>query len=810
MIEKIDLFNFLSHRNTSIELEDGVNVFVGNNGSGKSSVVDALTYALYGKHTRDSNTNIVFRGSPGGYTRVIFSVNGRRYTVERKFDKNGRLAGAVIKDEKGLVVAGERKQYGESVEGTVARILGLDYDKMKVVAIIQQGELDRIINYTPKDFKELINGVVGIDVLGKAFETMGQAIDLFKKTFAEKYGYGVDSLAQLESDTENLKQQMQKARAEAERLQNELGPLQAERDKAESEHSVMVALKTKFDELRNLEKQFSRHVAEKRAELTKEKAELERDIPVAEKYLSFIRSDAQHELEQAEKELEDLDKEEKEVIKALEAASNAFQRAKDIENEIGDIKEDVESSKKKIEQLRASLKPVDPALLMPEKEVEDVLDKIRAQVEELEKKKARLEEVLKNYQELESSGVCPVCGSRVEGEDLGKRRQHIVDEIKGVEEQLRKLKNDEKATREKLKAMREAQKIMIENRGTNERISMLSENLEKLQKSVSDKEKELAEYRERAKALDELSKRYSALENRKKELTKTRNELFRALTEAKTWLSSKNVSSEEQIGAMREKLSQLEKSISGPDELIDGDAWDLHERIQSLKRETEGYSDEKFSRLENRLRELREKVDKIKAEIVFQNTSAGGAEERLRQLEPVREAMKRAKVYVERFEKIRSEIFHRDGELAKGMRFWAVRSISAFSTDYIQLFGTGISEIKISEGESKVGIECYTSSGFQDINAMSGGEKVAIAVAIRFAIAKLLSTGNIDFIIMDEPTNYLDEERKKAFVDLVRNMGQAVRQLVIITHDREIFENESVNAVFSFEKINGESHVTKS
>ncbi|PSN98653.1 hypothetical protein B9Q05_12555 [Candidatus Marsarchaeota G2 archaeon ECH_B_1] len=150
------------------------------------------------------------------------------------------------------------------------------------------------------------------------------------------------------------------------------------------------------------------------------------------------------------------------------------------------------------------------------------------------------------------------------------------------------------------------------------------------------------------------------------------------------------------------------------------------------------------------------------------------------------------------------------GELAKSMRFWAVRSISAFSTDYIQLFGTGISEIKISEGESKVGIECYMSSGFQDINTMSGGEKVAIAVAIRFAIAKLLSTGSIDFIIIDEPTNYLDEERKKAFVDLVRNMGQAVRQLVIITHDREIFENESVNAVFPFEKINGESHVTKS
>ena len=62
---------------------------------------------------------------------------------------------------------------------------------------------------------------------------------------------------------------------------------------------------------------------------------------------------------------------------------------------------------------------------------------------------------------------------------------------------------------------------------------------------------------------------------------------------------------------------------------------------------------------------------------------------------------------------------------------------------------------------------------------------------------------------MDEPTNYLDEERRKAFVDLVRTIAQSIKQLIIITHDREIFENESVNAIFNFEKLNGISRVTK-
>ncbi len=114
-----------------------------------------------------------------------------------------------------------------------------------------------------------------------------------------------------------------------------------------------------------------------------------------------------------------------------------------------------------------------------------------------------------------------------------------------------------------------------------------------------------------------------------------------------------------------------------------------------------------------------------------------------------------------------------------------------------------ISEIRISEDDSDIGIKCYVGSGYQDIKAMSGGEKVAIALAIRFVMAKLISSGSVDFVV-------LDEDRKKAFVELVEAMGQAVGQLIIITHDRNIFENQTVNAAFRFEKVAGVTQVTKS
>ena len=66
MIENVELVNFISHKDTSIQLENGVNVFIGANGAGKSSVIDAITYALYGEHTRDVSRIFLRRGQPKG------------------------------------------------------------------------------------------------------------------------------------------------------------------------------------------------------------------------------------------------------------------------------------------------------------------------------------------------------------------------------------------------------------------------------------------------------------------------------------------------------------------------------------------------------------------------------------------------------------------------------------------------------------------------------------------------------------------------------------------------------------------------
>ncbi|MGI0035863.1 MAG: AAA family ATPase, partial [Nitrososphaera sp.] len=75
MITDIRLQDFISHRDTHLEFGKGITVFVGHNGSGKSSVIDAITFSLFGKHSRQSGKNLVRRGATEGLVQMRFAMN---------------------------------------------------------------------------------------------------------------------------------------------------------------------------------------------------------------------------------------------------------------------------------------------------------------------------------------------------------------------------------------------------------------------------------------------------------------------------------------------------------------------------------------------------------------------------------------------------------------------------------------------------------------------------------------------------------------------------------------------------------------
>jgi len=233
MITSIELGDFLAHSNTKLNFENGVTVFVGENGAGKSSIIDAITFALFGQHTRKSNKGLIKRGVNQGFAKIGFSINGKKFEAVRKIDSKGTLSAKfseIIGENRVEIAAGERKQFGESMTDEVEKIIGLDFEKLKIASIVQQGELNAIINAKPKEFKELLNAIVGIDKLDIASEAMKIVNKEFREKIRMKIGFDDTHIEILSHDLEKNKKEIMKSKPEKIQLELRRKELQKEVD----------------------------------------------------------------------------------------------------------------------------------------------------------------------------------------------------------------------------------------------------------------------------------------------------------------------------------------------------------------------------------------------------------------------------------------------------------------------------------------------------------------------------------------------------------------------------------------------------
>jgi len=113
-----------------------------------------------------------------------------------------------------------------------------------------------------------------------------------------------------------------------------------------------------------------------------------------------------------------------------------------------------------------------------------------------------------------------------------------------------------------------------------------------------------------------------------------------------------------------------------------------------------------------------------------------------------------------------------------------------------------------------VNISCYSRNAVLDLESLSGGEQVSVALALRLGMSHLLGTSNLNFMILDEPTVHLDSERRKSLVNVLSQLtnlkeDDSSMQFIIITHDAEIFDDSSVENIYRFESNPNGTTVTR-
>ena len=680
MIKSIELVDFLSHSDTKLEFKDGVTIFVGDNGAGKSSVIDAITYALFGEHTRKNPKSLIRRGTNQGYAKIEFSIRDKQYEAFRKIKNisSNYLEAKFFEttDNNRIDIAsGERKQYNESMKEEVEKIIGMDYKKLQIASIVQQGQLNAIIDSGAADRQELLNSIIGIDKLNIASKYMLENIKKFREKIKTDLGYNDDDIENLTRKFENYQQDIKETQPKKNQLELKQKQIQEKLTGLQNELEIETPKIDKINQLELRKNELVTYVKEKERVIQQQISENERKI------------------------------------RDCEGCFDEIKLKIDFESKIQKVGEAVDDTLKKIQEMTS-------------------------QIASLKEK-----QILASKLQLKDN-KCPVCDSIVEKLNPFFQEEHIKEEIIKLQENI-KLKEKERDMYTQKK----------------------KEFLEKVQKTRD------AEATLRAHSIN------------------TKEELM-------------EIQKETQIQKI--KLPMINNNDLKEISQMDDHSKVIFENILKLEVDTKGFSEKEFLNLKKTISEKQTSLSQMDQQI-------GGILEKIdkakRQIETIQKVileLKIVKKYVSKLDKVQTNIFSRDGSVATSLRSWALNSISVKASEYLSFLNTKIQRIALSEKARDVSIACYSKTEVLELESLSGGEKVSVALALRLGMASLLGSSNLNLMILDEPTTHLDAERKKSLVRVLSQLteisnSQTPMQFLIITHDAEIFEDSNVEQIYKFE-----------
>lgn len=811
IFKTLQMENIRSYEKEKIDFPSGTSLFEGDVGSGKSTILMAMEFALFGLGNQRGDA-LLRKGSKKGSVFLSFNVEEKEYQIKRTLVRGNN--DSVRQDKAFLSADGRKVQLSPSeIKERILDILNFKEPPNPRA----QSVIYRYAVYTPQEEMKFILAQkpdTRLETLRKAFgiedyKTAADNAKLISNGIKDKINYLSGQVSDLEQKKASLIELNRKltdnnrvlALSTEKRAELE-SALSKYREKLVNLKEIEFRLRQVENEIPHLEKQ----IKDRDDLITRYQDEIqETEIENQEKFRLEM-----DELEKIEKPTSISPEELKEKIKLIkEAVQNRkelFTTLKLLKENKAVIKEKLEDWKDKTrddfikenQELTQKLRESRDLLSQHQKEVNLILKKIY-------KLEGQLDDINNKLENLDELGeICPICGSPLDDahkKDLKEEREResrkLNSEIKVLNEVKKKGEEqieDDNTLIEQIRNELSNYKSIIDKfdelDGVNSRINRVEGNISNIDDMLSlniQEDNDFGNFDQYIQHLEDLQEKLNKYFGAQKSLESIRYQYNKNIEKIERKKS--------EIETLTDKIKQLDVNLTKSKEIIkqlpeiDRKLVEVQSLHDSTDEEYRGVND-KVVETQTLVKRLTEDVHQLDKEIKEKET------------------------------------LHNRLEVLKNYHSWLtdylIPTLSVIEKHVMQNIHLDFDENfknwfnLLIDDPSKTGKidEEFTpiieQDGFQqEINYLSGGEKTSVALAYRLAlnnIVQKVSTGmKSNLLIMDEPTDGFSKEQLFKIRDILNELNYP--QIIIVSHEREL--ESFADNIFQIEKIDGVSEVSK-
>ncbi len=436
-IKKIRLKNIRSHKESLVKLEEGISVFTGRTGSGKSSVLVGIEYALFGSDINLSNKDILRRNKQKGFVELEFEQDGDTYNIKRGLKRTGKTISvdsselSITKNERLLPIIGRAGDLDSRILEVLNYPKGVKAKEIfEITSYTKQDEIRVLIEMSAEKRQEYLDKILQLSKYKTTWENMKDVVSYFKMEAVEIKGNleNFDKIKKEKDEIENriklVKEVIEKLNSKLKIKKDDVEKIKTDISELENERIVELEKRRKYDEiqgsisnLKDEKEKLSNELINTKKEIKEIKEKIKSDVPELEK-LKEEKIENEKMIELLEKEKIELDSEFKEIKRLgkgkcpvckqevtenhLESLNDEFDNKKnDLENNISKCNEKVSELNPKIKLANEQEKLRDKLNLMNEKqkEYEKRLEENKKEIESLKSKEIKFDnEYLKSIE----------------------------------------------------------------------------------------------------------------------------------------------------------------------------------------------------------------------------------------------------------------------------------------------------------------------------------------------------------------------------------------------------------------------------